>query len=99
MDSRSRLEAAWNHEIPDRVPIELKISDEASMLPEAERIVDFIDNEADNFVGVPAADWQFGGLAGKYSESIIDEDDDYRWLRRAWDTSAGEFVKDLPRWR
>lgn len=91
MDSKSRLEAAWNHKTADRVPIELRISDETRLLPEAERIVDFIDNDADNFFGVPAVEWQFCGLAGDYTESTIDEDDDYRWVRRAWETPGGEF--------
>ena len=91
MDSKTRLETAWRHEEPDRVPIELKISEEAALLPEAERIMEFIRDEADNFHGVPAVEWQFCGLAGTYDETVFDEDDSYSWIRRTWDTSAGEF--------
>jgi hypothetical protein len=91
MDSKTRLEAAWNHTVPDRVPIELRISDETKVLPEAERIADFIDNEADNFSGVSAVDWQFCGLEGEYTEDIFDRDEAYEWIRRTWHTQAGEF--------
>lgn len=91
MDSRTRLLTAWNFEEPDRVPIELEISPTAKTFPEAKHILEFIENEADNFLWVPGADWQFCGIAGSYREETLGEDERYRRVRRAWETEAGEF--------
>jgi hypothetical protein len=92
MDSRTRLLTAWAFEEPDRVPIELQIAPVAKTFPEAKKIVEFIDNEADNFWGVPAASWQFCGLGAEYREEVVREDERYRRLKRTFSTEAGEFV-------
>jgi hypothetical protein len=92
MTSRERLLAAWNHEETDRVPIELQISAEARRFPEAERIIEFVDGEADNFLGAPAFDWGFCGLA---TESRIEpgrEEPLYTWKHRSERTASGEFT-------
>lgn len=93
MTSRERLLTAWNHEEPDRVPIELQISNEAREFPEAERIIEFVDNEADNFLWAPAFDWGFCGLATESSEELAREEPGvYRWFDRCERTSGGEFT-------
>ena len=92
MNSRERLLAAWSFEEPDRVPIEIQIMGGARQFPEAERILRFIDEEADNFLGAPAADWGFLGLPTEYSEEIIEDvPGDYRRMRRSHRTDVGEF--------
>ena len=92
MDSQTRLLTAWSHREPDRVPIELRITPEAAAFPEAERIVDFIAHEADNFGGAPGADWGFLGLDAEYAEETIEDvPGDYYRLRRTYATPVGEF--------
>jgi hypothetical protein len=72
LTSRERLEAAWNHAVPDRVPVELTMADEVRDWPEARRIREFVENQADNFLHVPAADWGFFGLPAERCEEITD---------------------------
>lgn len=92
MTSRERLLTAWNHEEPDRVPIELQITPAAYEYPEAERIVEFIRNRADNFMGTPAMDFGFCGLPAEYTEERIEDvPDDFYRLKRTYRTEAGEF--------
>ena len=92
MTSKQRLLKAWSFEEPDRVPIEIEISPTAYTFPEAARVIDFIKNEADNFIGVPGADFGFFGLPAEYHEEVIEDvPNDYRRIRRIYTTSAGEF--------
>ena len=92
MDSRARLLAAWSFQETDRVPIELDISPAAYEFSEAERIVEFIDKEADNIYFVPAADWGFFGLQASYSEEVIEDvPQDFRRIKRTYSTRAGDF--------
>lgn len=92
MDSRTRLETAFAFREPDRVPIELVIDPRCHALPEAARLVEFIETEADNLVGCGSVDWGFFGLPGEYREEIIEDRPGEYWrMRRTWDTSAGEF--------
>lgn len=93
MDSPTRLLTALSFKQPDRIPIELEISPESRKLPEAERINEFIDNQADNFAWVDVADWGFLGLCGTYSEEVLEDiPDQYRRIKHTWKTSAGEFI-------
>jgi hypothetical protein len=71
MNSRDRQLTAWSMREPDRVPIELLLSDEAAKFPEAERIMAFISADADNFGGAPGADFGFLGLPAAYSEEVL----------------------------
>lgn len=91
MDSRTRLLTAWSFEEPDRVPIELEISPAAQTFPEAKHILDFIENQADNFIWVHGPDWQFCGVASSYHEETISEDATYRRFCQVYETDAGEF--------
>ncbi|MCK5740493.1 hypothetical protein KAH55_14990 [bacterium] len=92
MTSKQRLLTAWSFQEPDRVPIEIQISPVAYTFPEAARVIDFIENEADNFIGVPGADFDFFGLPAEYHEEVIEDvPDDYRRIRRVYTTPAGEF--------
>lgn len=92
MTSRERLEAAWNFTEPDRVPIELGIAREVRDWPEAKRIREFVENEADNFQHVPSADWGFFGLpAERHEEVIEDRPGLFTRKRTTWRTAAGDF--------
>ena len=92
MTSRERIITAWNHKEPDRVPIELRISEEARAFPEAERIIEFEQTQADNFLWAPAFDWGFCGLESSYTEEQIrEEPDSYRWKSRTEATPSGIF--------
>jgi hypothetical protein len=91
MTSRDRLLAAASFQEPDRVPMELIIGDKARQLPETQRIVEFIDSEADNFLGVASADFGFFGLESEYSEvTVEDVPGEFRRIRRTHRTVAGD---------
>ena len=92
MTSRERLLAALAHRRTDRVPVELEISPEARRFPEAERIMRFIREDADNFVGVGGIDWGFCGLEATYREEVSRETEEYLWKRRTYATEAGDFT-------
>ena len=55
MDSKTRILKTWRFEEPDRVPIEMFLTQTACVmeLPVAAEILAFQENEADNFLGVP----------------------------------------------
>ena len=92
MTSKERLHTAASFQEPDRVPIELQIGPKARELPEAQRIVEFIDTHADNFLGVPAVDWGFFGLDSQYTEEIVEDiPGEFRRVRRTHRTEGGEF--------
>jgi len=92
MTSRKRLLTAASFREADRVPIELIIGEKARQLPETQKIVEFIDTTADNFLGVPGADWGFFGLSTEYSEEIIEDvPNEFRRIRRTQKTNAGDF--------
>ncbi len=92
MTPKERLLTAAAFREPDRVPIELVIGAKARELPETRRIVEFIDNGADNFLGVPGADWGFFGLSSESSTEVIEEvPNEYRRVRRVQETEAGPF--------
>lgn len=93
MTSYQRLLTAAQFGEPDRVPIELQVGANARELPELERIVEFIDTQADNFIDVGCVNWGFFGLDSDYSEEIIEDiPGQYRRIRRTHQTrEAGEF--------
>lgn len=93
MNSQTRMLTAFAFREPDRVPIELGIDPRAYQLPAAERLVRFIETEADNFQGVGGGiDWGFFGLPERYREEIIeDRPGEYRRIRRTRETAAGSF--------
>ena len=92
MNSRQRLLTAAAFREPDRVPVELAIDHKARELPETQRIVEFIDTPADNFLDAPGADWGFFGLSSEYRQEIIEDvPDEYRRIRRTHSTSVGDF--------
>jgi len=93
MDSKTRLETAWAFKEPDRVPIEMSIPDYAKGLPGADKIIEFVENDADNFVGVPLFDWGFMGLDYRQNEDEVIEDipGKYKRIRHSVETAAGEF--------
>ena len=93
MDSQERLQTAWSHLEADRVPIELQLYSAAYEYPEADRVVEFVENEADNFLGVPGADFGFAGLPSEYSEEVIEVvPGEHRRIRRTHRTAAGDFT-------
>ena len=93
MNSKTRLETAWAFKEPDRVPIEMSIPDYVKGLPGADNIVEFVENDADNFVGVPLFDWGFMGLDCRWNKDEVIEDipGKYKRIRHSVETSAGEF--------
>ncbi len=92
MNSRDRLLTAWSFKEADRVPIEIQISPMAYEFHEAERIVEFIDKQADNFYGLVAADWGFFGLRASYCEEVIEDiPNEFRRIKRIFSTEAGDF--------
>jgi len=92
MDSKTRLLTAWSFREPDRVPIEIQLAPLAYEYPEAEPIIEFIENEADHFGGCRAVDWGFLGLPTTYYEEVIEEvPGEYYRMRRVHDTPAGQF--------
>jgi len=92
MTSRERMLTTWAFREADRVPIELGISEPARQFPEAERIVRFLDEEADNFYGARGADWGFLGLPATYDEEVVEDvPGDFLRKRRVFHTDAGDF--------
>ena len=93
MTSKERLETAWSFKEPDRVPIELRIGREAQEDPRAERLVQLIEEHADNFAGGPAYNWGFLGWPTEHSETVIEHrPGEYIRRERVHDTPAGKFV-------
>jgi hypothetical protein len=92
MTSRERLLAAWSFRAPDRVPIEIDISPEAKTYPEAVRVLSFIRDEADDFIGVPGIDWGFAGLDAAYREEVLSETSEHVRRKRVYATEAGDFT-------
>lgn len=71
----------------------MSIPDYAKDLPGADKIAEFVKNQADNFVGTPLFDWGFMGLDCRWNEDEVIEDipGKYKRIRHSVDTSAGEF--------
>ncbi len=94
MTNKRRLLVAAAFQEPDRVPIELRINKKAYALPECQKIVEFINTEADNFISIASgADWGFWGITSKYHE-IIENDlpGEYRIIKRIHTTAVGDFT-------
>lgn len=93
LNSKTRLETAWAFKEPDRVPIEMSIPDYAKGLPGADKIVEFVENDADNFSWVNLFDWGFMGLDYRQNEDEVIEDipGKYKRIRHSVETAAGEF--------
>lgn len=94
MTSKQRLLAAASFREADRVPVELSIPKAARTLPECRRIVEFIDNIADNFIGIGGCvNWGFFGLSTTYREEIVeDRPGEFCIIRRIHQTENGEFT-------
>ncbi|HUU42836.1 MAG TPA: hypothetical protein VMX57_03600, partial [Planctomycetota bacterium] len=93
MTHRERLETAWRHEEPDRVPIELSIAPGALEHPRAQRLRELVDEHADNFLGITGPDFGFLGLPTEYTEEVVeDRPGEYKRMRRTHRTAAGDFT-------
>ncbi|MCF7854981.1 MAG: hypothetical protein K9N51_09300 [Candidatus Pacebacteria bacterium] len=93
MDSKTRLLTAWRFEEPDRVPCEMRLSPSAAGIPGADKILEFQENEADNFMGVPGFDWGFMGLDSTYREDVIEDvPGRFKRMLKTHSTAAGEFT-------
>ena len=92
MTSRERLETAWDIKEPDRVPIEINITEQALKHPRSERVTRFIDKYADNLFSVSPAQFGFLGLETTYNEITVKEEPGiYRIIERTHYTEAGVF--------
>ncbi len=93
MDSKSRLLKAWRFQESDRVPLEIRLYPPAKDLPGADKILEFEQNEADNFRGVAGFNWGFMGLDTTYTEEVIEDvPGQFKRLRRTHSTPAGIFT-------
>jgi len=93
MNHRERMETAWSHKEPDRVPIELGIPKPMREHPKGARLCDLADEYATNFGEAPGPNWGFLGLPTESDEEVIEEvPGQFRRLRRVQHTPAGEFV-------
>ena len=94
MTHRERLETAWSFREPDRVPIEMAIDPNVREMPIAERLVELMEEHADNFIIVPGADFGFLGfpMEEENTEVIEEVPGEYRKVRRTRKTAAGDFT-------
>lgn len=94
MTNKERLLTAASFKEADRVPIELLIGPKTQALPGCQRIAEFVNEEADNFIGITAGiDWGFFGISSKYHEEIEEDvPGEYRILRRIHSTAGGDFT-------
>ncbi|HOF89314.1 MAG TPA: uroporphyrinogen decarboxylase family protein [Armatimonadota bacterium] len=93
MTHRERLETAWAHREPDRVPIEFGLTALLRDDPRAGRLRALVDAHADNFHGTPGPAFGFFGfpyLGGR--EEIIEETAEYTRKRLVTETPAGTFT-------
>jgi len=93
MTHRQRIETAWRFHEPDRVPIEVALSDAVRGHPRARRLAELVDEHADNFAIAPGPDWGFLGFPSEYHEEVIERaPGEYTRMRRVHKTVAGEFI-------
>ncbi len=93
MDPKTRMLKAWNFEEPDRVPLEIRLNPNASELPGADEIADFVEKEAAKFCWSPLFDWGFLGLDSAYNEEVIEDvPGDFKRMLRTQSTPAGDFT-------
>jgi hypothetical protein len=92
MTHRERIETAWDHREPDRVPIEFPVSALVRDDPRCERLVRLADEHADNFAGVAGYDWGFLGHPAHRTERLLEDTGEYERLEWTMHTPAGEFV-------
>lgn len=75
------------------MPIELTIAQLAHQHPRAERVLELIDQYADNFFDCSPYDWGFLGLPATYSERELErKPGEFVRIERIHDTSAGPFT-------
>jgi len=93
MNHRERMETAWSHREPDRVPIELGVPQTVRDHPKGQRLCELADEHATNFGWAPGPDWGYLGLPVESSEEVIEEvPGQFRRMRRVRSTPAGEFT-------
>jgi hypothetical protein len=89
---RERLETAWDHREPDRVPIEFPVSAIVRDDPRCERLAELADEHADNFYGAAGYDWGFLGHPSERTERILEDTGEYERIEWTMHTPAGDFV-------
>ena len=93
MTHRERMETAWAHREPDRVPIELGITEAVRRHPKSQRLYELADEYATNFGWAPGMGFGFLGLPTEYHEEVIEEvPGSYTRSRRVHKTPVGEFT-------
>jgi len=92
MTHRERLETAWDHREPDRVPIEFPVSALVRDDPRCERLVRLADEHADNFMGVAGYDWGFLGQPSERTERVLEDTGEFERIEWTMHTPAGDFV-------
>ncbi|MHB9130703.1 MAG: uroporphyrinogen decarboxylase family protein [Armatimonadota bacterium] len=94
MTHRERLETAWSFREPDRVPIELGLTELMQQDPRAARLIALVEEHADNFIGVPGASFGFLGFPylGGREEVIEERPGEFKRILRVTETPAGTFT-------
>lgn len=93
MTHKQRFETAWSFREPDRIPIEVVISEHAKRHPKAGRIMELIAAVADNLGWTSGMQGGFFGLPITRAEEVVIEDQPgrYQRKRRTVETSGGTF--------
>lgn len=89
---RERLETTWRFEEPDRVPIEIAITQDIRENPKAARLVELIDEHASNLSGVQAPSFGFLGMPTDYTETVVEKTEKHTRMERVHKTPAGVFT-------
>ncbi|MEA3402507.1 MAG: uroporphyrinogen decarboxylase family protein [Armatimonadota bacterium] len=97
MTHRERIETAWAFREPDRVPIEMRIGEQARKHPRAQRLVRLVEEHADNFFGAPAYDWGFFGHPARRSERLLEDTGEAERIEWTMHTPAGDFTAVIRR--
>jgi len=94
MTHRERLETAWAHREPDRVPIEFGLTALLRDDPRSGRLVELVDKHADNFHGAPGPAFGFFGFSVlEGGEEVIEERPGrYTRKRHTTVTTVGTFT-------
>ncbi|MBU4200693.1 MAG: hypothetical protein KKG09_11110 [Verrucomicrobia bacterium] len=94
MTHKQRIETAWSFREPDRIPIEVNISAHAQRYPAGTRLMELINDKADNLEGVPGLNSGFFGFPIHRQEETIIEDQPGRHhkKRHVLETAAGTFT-------
>ncbi|MBT3275320.1 MAG: hypothetical protein HN368_19350 [Spirochaetales bacterium] len=91
------METALSFQEPDRVPIEIAVTDTVRQFPGARRLIDLVDTYSDNFKGIEGFDWGFFGSRCETKKETLGSRDGRSRERIVHSTSTAKFVGMLER--